>query len=156
MKRITSEQSRFYVPLDIENDKYALQKAKAFTCTPTEDGWEDVTYFGEAILDPTGSVRKPQWVYVLVNKSLPGVCKIGMTTKSVDERVREINSATGVITPWFSVYKHKCVNARSIEKTVHEKLENFGKRVNRKREGFECTTELAIATIKEVAEDYEI
>ena len=156
MKRITSEQSRFYVPLDIENDKYALQRAKAFTCTLAEDGWEDVTYYGEAILDPTGSVRKPQWVYVLVNKSMPGVCKIGMTTKTVNERVKEINAATGVITPWFSVYKHKCVNARSIEKAVHEKLELFGKRVNRKREGFECTTELAIATIKEIAEAYEI
>ena len=49
MKRITSEQSRFYVPLDVENDKYALQRAKGFTVTPTEDGWESVTYFGEAI-----------------------------------------------------------------------------------------------------------
>jgi len=90
MKRITSEQSRFYVPLDIANDKYALQRAKAFTVTATEDGWEDVVYFGEAILDPTGSVRKPQWVYVLVNKGMPGVCKIGMTTTSVDQRTREI------------------------------------------------------------------
>jgi len=156
MKRITSEQSRFYVPLDIENDKYALQRAKAFTVTSTDDGWEDVTYFGEAILDPTGSVRKPQWVYVLVNKGTPGVCKIGMTTTTVDQHTREINAATGVITPWFSVYKHKCVNAKAIETAVHERLELFGKRVNRKREGFECTTELAVATIKEIAEAYEI
>ena len=156
MKRITSEQSRFYVPLDIANDKYALQRAKGFTVTPTEDGWDDVTYFGEAILDPTGSVRKPQWVYVLVNKGMPGVCKIGMTTTSVDQRTREINASTGVITPWFSVYKHKCINAKAIEKAVHERLENFGKRVNKKREGFDCTTELAIATIKELAEAYEI
>jgi hypothetical protein len=42
MKRITSEQSRFYVPLDIANDKYALQRAKGFTVTATEDGWEEV------------------------------------------------------------------------------------------------------------------
>ena len=156
MKRITQEQARFYVPLDIESDKYAMHKAQAFTCTPTEDGWEDVTYYGEAILDPTGSVRKPEWVYVLVNKSTPGVCKIGMTTKTVNERVKEINAATGVITPWFSVYKHKCTNAKAIEQLVHQKLETYGKRVNKKREGFECTTELAIATIKEIAENFEI
>jgi hypothetical protein len=79
-----------------------------------------------------------------------------MTTTSVDQRTREINASTGVITPWFSVYKHKCINAKAIEKAVHERLERFGKRVNRKREGFDCTTELAVATIKAIAEAYEI
>ena len=156
MKRITEEQSRYYVPLDTNNDKNALNRAIAFTVTREEDGWEYVKYFGEAILDPTGSVRKPQWVYVLVNSGMPGVCKIGMTTTSVDQRTREINASTGVITPWFSVYKHKCVNAKAIEQAVHKRLESFGKRVNKKREGFECTTELAIATIKEIADNYQI
>ena len=156
MKRITEEQSRYYVPLDTNNDKNALNRAVAYTVVPEQDGWDSVHYFGEAILDPTGSVRKPQWVYVLVNSGMPGVCKIGMTTTSVDQRTREINASTGVITPWFSVYKHKCVNAKAIEQEVHKRLESFGKRVNKKREGFECTTELAIATIKEIADNYQI
>jgi len=156
MKKITEDQAKFRVKIDIE-DYSGLSRADAYTLTPSEEpGWEDVTYYGEAVIDPTGTVFKPEWVYVLVNKGVPGVCKVGMTTTSVSQRTKELNSATGVITPWFSVYKHKCLNSREIERRVHDKLQALGTRVNSRREGFECSTELAISIIKEVASEFEL
>ena len=156
MKKITEDQAKFRVKIDIE-DYSGLSRADAYTLTPSEEpGWEDVTYYGEAVIDPTGTVFKPEWVYVLVNKGVPGVCKVGMTTTSVSQRTKELNSATGVITPWFSVYKHKCLNSREIDRRVHDKLQALGTRVNSRREGFECSTELAISIIKEVASEFEL
>jgi hypothetical protein len=154
MKRISIEQAQFQVPLDPVNDPLWSDKVVAFTLEQVDDKWQEVRYYGEAIMDSSGSVRSPQWVYVLVNKSIPGICKIGMTTKTVPERVKEINSATGVITPWFPVYKHKCVNAREVERDTHVKLEQLGYRVNPNREGFEVSSHLAIEVIKEIADRY--
>lgn len=156
IKKITEEQAKFRIKIDF-NDDSGLSRADAYTLTPSEEeGWEEVTYYGEAVIDPTGTVFKPEWVYVLVNKGMPGICKVGMTTTSVTQRTKEINSATGVITPWFPVYKHKCLNSREIERRVHEKLQSLGTRINDKREGFECSTELAISAIKEVASQFEL
>lgn len=159
MKRIQVDQSQFYVRLE-PTDPYRCRKAVAFTLTPSTDpnyeGWEDVTYFGEGILDPTLSIKKPEWVYVLVNKSIPGICKIGMTTTTVGQRVKEINQATGVITPWFSVFKYKCINSRILEKAVHQHLETLGYRVNPKREGFEIPSSAAIDIIKELGEQLTV
>ena len=155
MKHITPEEAHYYVKLD-KPDPYKMRKAVAYTLTPSPEpgfeGWEDVTYYGEGILDPTLSIKKPEWVYVLVNKSIPGICKIGMTTTSVTQRVREINYATGVITPWFPVFKYKCINSKILEKAVHEHLEKLGYRVNPKREGFEIPSNVAIEVVKQFGE----
>jgi hypothetical protein len=155
MKRITLEEAKYYIKLEGE-DPYKMRKAVAFNLTPSNDpgweGWEEVTYYSEGILDPTLSIKKPEWVYVLVNKSIPGICKIGMTTTSVNQRVKEINSATGVITPWFSVFKYKCINSRRLEEEVHQHLERLGYRVNPKREGFEISSKVAIDVINELGE----
>jgi hypothetical protein len=155
MKRITPEESHYYIKLE-PGTPDLCRKAVAFSLTPSTDpgfkGWEDVAYYSEGILDPTLSIQKPEWVYVLVNKSMPGICKIGMTTTSVSQRVKEINYATGVITPWFSVYKYRCLNSRALEKAVHERLEQAGYRVNPKREGFEIASSDAVSTIKELGE----
>ncbi len=155
MKHITPEEAHYYIKLD-KPDPYKMRKAVAYTLTPSPEpgfeGWEDVTYYSEGILDPTLSIRKPEWVYVLVNKSIPGICKIGMTTTSVTQRVREINYATGVITPWFPVFKYKCINSKILEKAVHEHLEAHGYRVNPKREGFEIPSNVAIEVVKQFGE----
>lgn len=155
MKKIAENETPFYIKLEHGVDNLS-RKAVAFTLTPSTDigfeGWEDVTYYGEGILDPTMSVRKPEWVYVLVNKSMPGICKIGMTTTSVHQRIKEINSATGVITPWFEVFKYQCINSHVLEKAVHEYLASRGYRVNDRREGFEISSKDAIDVIKELGE----
>ena len=155
MKRITQEEANYYLP--IPEDSGLLSKAVAFTLTPSEEpGWEDVTYYREGIMDPTDSVTNPEHVYVLVNEGVSGICKIGMTTTSVSQRVKEINSATGVITPWFAIYSYKCLNSRLLESEVHRELAALGHRVNPRREGFEVPSKLAISTIEDVADRLKI
>ena len=154
--RIEPEEAQYYVRLTGHEWNWH-SRAVAFTRLPSTDpakaaeGWEDLTYYAEGIMDPTLSARKPEWVYVLVNKGVPNICKIGMTTTSVAQRVKEINSATGVITPWFPVYSYKCINSYVLEQAVHQRLEQLGYRVNPNREGFEIPSDRAIAVIEELA-----
>jgi len=154
-RRILVEEAQFYIPLRPGEGSRAV----AYTLTPSKEpgfeGWEDVTYYGESIFDASGAVRNPEWIYVLVNRSVPGICKIGMTTTSVRQRVAELNAATGVITPWFSVYSYKCVNSRLLEEEIHVALEKSGHRVNPRREGFECTTNDAVRIIEELGWKYQ-
>lgn len=154
IKRITQEESQYYIRLDGEYPG-KMQRAVAFTLTGIGDGWERVDYFGESIFDPTGSIRKPEWVYILVNKDIPGVCKIGMTTISVEQRCREINSATGVISPWFPIYRYKCVNSYFLEQDVHKYLQDKGYRVAKNREGFYIDSQTAIEVIETLGERYQ-
>lgn len=157
LRRITPAEAEGYIRLTGEEWNWH-SKAVAFTREPSQDplraeeGWEDITYYMEGIIDPTLSTREPEWVYVLVNKGVPNICKIGMTTTSVPQRVKEINSATGVITPWFEIFKYKCINSRVLEQAVHQRLEELGYRVNPNREGFEIRSDMAIAVIEEIGE----
>lgn len=158
LKHITPEEARYYIQVD-HDDPFRYSKTVAYTSTPTtdpklskEEGWEDVRYYARGVLDPTLSVQKPEWVYVLVNKGVPGICKVGMTTTSVRQRVHEINSATGVITPWIPVYKYECINSLTLEQAVHAELQSLGYRVNPRREGFEVPSEVAIKTIERLGE----
>lgn len=151
VRRISVEESSFFLHLDVSVPG-ELSKAVAYCLVPLEEGWEEVRYFAEAVVDPTGAVRQPEWVYVLVNRMFPGVCKVGMTTTSVSQRVDEINSATGVIVPWYPVFKYKCVNSRELEKRVHQELDRRGYRVNEKREGFLVSSSEVVQVIKELGE----
>ena len=155
MKRITIEQSQFYIPLQTEHIK-PWTKICAFTLTPQEDGWEKVRYFGESILDEKGNVRPAEWIYILVNKLMPGIIKIGRTTTSVSQRVKEINSATGVIEKWHCVYKYKCVNSQYLEQEIHSYLQERSLRINPHREGFELDVQQAIDIINDLGEKYQI
>ena len=153
MIRINTEETKRYRKLP-QDDPRTLSQAIAFTLTPVEGepNWEEVTYYGEGMINPSNAISKPEYVYVLVNKSIPGICKIGMTTTSVAQRTKEINSATGVITPWYCVYSYKCLNSALLEKEVHKKLEDMGHRVNQKREGFSIGSDTAKLVIEQVAE----
>jgi hypothetical protein len=156
IKRITHEESKNYRLLNPEKDfRYSMDCAVAFTLTETDPHpWENVTYFGESFTDPTNSVLKPQWVYVMVNPSIPNTVKVGATTTSVTQRARELSSQTSSITPWYPVYSLKVGNAFMLEKEVHQYLEDRGTRVSPRREGFEISSERAIEVIKELGQKY--
>lgn len=158
LKYVTPEEARYYVELEVE-DPHKFNRAVAYTLRPSRDpklvaegGWEDYVYLAAGITDPTYSVQRSEWVYVLVNKSVPGICKVGMTTTTVRQRVNEINAATGVITPWIPVYRYECINSRELEQAVHSELGSLGYRVNPNREGFEVPSEVAIQTIERLAD----
>ena len=44
---------------------------------------------------------EPGWVYVLVNSSMPGIAKVGRTTRAPRDRAAELSGVTGVATPFI-------------------------------------------------------
>lgn len=73
------------------------------------------------------------YVYILSNPSMPGIVKIGRTTRDVDARVSELY-ATGVPTPFeinYSVYSPNCAE---MEAFAHDALKDL--RVSEGREFF--------------------
>jgi hypothetical protein len=156
IQRIMQEEAQFYRRLEPQNDfVYNMNQAVGFTLSPLDERWDQVDYYGDAWIDPSYGIYKPHYVYVLVNPSIPGICKVGFTKKTVYNRCRQINSATGVITPWYPVFIYKCPSGPLLEKDVHKYLENQGKRVNLKREGFEIDSIEAIKIIEQLGEKYK-
>ena len=80
---------------------------------------------------------------------------IGFTTTTVFDRVKQINSATGVITPWYPVFSYKCPNGRMLEQDIHSYLEDIGTRVSPNREGFVIDTDKAREIIERLGEKYK-
>lgn len=154
MKRILQEETKFYRKLNYSDFRYGMREAIAFALVP--DGNSDlVEYYGIVQTDTTNGLHKPHWIYILVNPSIPGVCKIGYTTLTVYERVRQINSSTGVIMPWYPVYIYKCPNGKMLERDIHQYLENIGLRINEKREGFSIQSTEAIKIVEELGKKYQ-
>jgi hypothetical protein len=74
------------------------------------------------------------WLYNLATREMSSYLKIGMTTRSVEERVREINSATGVLVP-FGIWRcWRVSDPPRAEKLAHSALGEF--RVRGDREFF--------------------
>ncbi len=75
------------------------------------------------------------YVYILSNPRKPGLFKVGCTTREVEDRVEELNSATGVPTP-FTVEAYFASSAPDEhEREAHSRLK--AKRV-KAREFFEA------------------
>lgn len=148
MIRISNKESEYYIKLPASKK----DKADAFTLFPEDDGWERVQYLANAILDPSGAVRPIEYVYVLVNKSVPNMVKIGMTTNTPDERAKQISAATGVVTPWIPVFSFKCYRSDLLESEIHEHFREF--RVNTHREMFSVNSYTAQYAIEEIGYKY--
>jgi hypothetical protein len=79
-------------------------------------------------------------VYVLINESMPNLVKIGMTTRSVSQRMAELYQ-TGVPTPFELYAEYDCPDCSQVESEVHDSLNEC--RVNGSREFFVCPPEKA-------------
>jgi len=75
------------------------------------------------------------WVYVLVNSSVPGMAKVGRTTRAPAERAVELSS-TGVATPFIVAYQLYLTDCHAGERAVHAELDRRGLRVAPNREFF--------------------
>jgi hypothetical protein len=148
MKYVTPDESKYYIHLSYDKHK----KADAFTRIPLGDRWEEVQYLANAILDASGAVRATEYVYVLINRSVPGMVKIGMTTSTPDERARQISAATGVPTPWIPVFSFSCYRSDLLEEEVHEHFAPY--RVNTHREMFSIDSRTAEDVIMDLGYKY--
>ena len=84
-------------------------------------------------------------VYVLSNKAMPNLIKIGYTMNTVENRVSELSSATGVPHSYEIEFQVECRDPETIEKSAHKNLNKF--RVNSNREFFEISPILAAKEI---------
>ena len=135
--------------LECNTEKLFLE-ATHFSIFPVEGGFDEVKYYvkrKEAYPELKGGQG---YVYVLECTNQPGICKIGSTTRTPADRVREINAATGVIVPWMLSVAYRCTSPVVVEKLVHKELEKY--RVNSHKEGFNITLSIAKETIERILE----
>ncbi len=78
------------------------------------------------------------WVYVLVNSCMPGITKVGRTTRAPHDRAAELSGVTGVATPFIVAYEQAFADCCAAEQAVHDELDRRSLRVHAKREFFTC------------------
>ena len=72
--------------------------------------------------------EKAGYVYALSNELYDGLYKIGMTTRTVKERLRELNSETGVPKPFKAEFIMPVKDAAAMEKSIHQQLRRYHER----------------------------
>ena len=78
------------------------------------------------------------FVYILINPSMPNLMKIGKTTRSPEDRAKELSAATGVATPFIVAYQIEVNDCNNCEHYIHKLLEITGHRVNPSKEFFKA------------------
>lgn len=88
------------------------------------------------------------WVYVISNKGMPGLVKVGFTTKDPELRADKLRH-TGAAHPYLVEYEMQAEQPRAIEQKAHKLLFSH----HEGKEWFRCSLEMAMAAIKQAAED---
>src|ERR1700730_5084040 len=87
------------------------------------------------------------YVYVLANSSMPGLVKVGKTTRLPSARAEELSGVTGVATPFIVVYEEFFDDCDAVEALVHTKLSVGGLRLSDSREFFRAPVSDVIKAI---------
>ena len=91
------------------------------------------------------------WIYILSTREQPNILKIGRTDRAVVDRVREINSSTGIVVPWAARCVFRVRNARVCEPEIHRRLEKY--RIRMDREFFDLHIGDAVNIIRQYLEE---
>lgn len=78
---------------------------------------------------------------------MPGLVKVGKTTKLPSSRAEELSGVTGVATPFIVVYEELFDDCDFVESFVHTKLAESGMRVSESREFFRAPVSDVIKAI---------
>lgn len=90
-------------------------------------------------------------VYVLTNPAMPGLVKIGKTTRgSIDARLNELYS-TGVPVPFECAFAARVTDEAKVESAFHRAFGPY--RLNPRREFFQIEPEQAIALLELMADE---
>ncbi len=84
------------------------------------------------------------YVYIISNKSIPNLFKIGYTDRDPETRAREMDS-TGVPHPFVVEYEILLDNPRQVEQNTHLKLNSH----NESKEWFRCSFAQCVQAIRE-------
>ena len=85
------------------------------------------------------------WVYVITNKAMPGLVKVGFSMQDPSIRAKEL-AGTGIPHPYEVEYEVLVDDPRNIERSAHQSLADF----REGKEWFRCDPEVAINAIREV------
>lgn len=96
-------------------------------------------------------MRKRQYLYICSNPSMPGLLKIGKTTKHPHQRIGELHT-TGVPTPFEFEFSCVVADCSSSERLAHRALASF--RVSLDREFFRISVKAALKKILPVIGAY--
>ncbi|MBI5875408.1 MAG: GIY-YIG nuclease family protein [Deltaproteobacteria bacterium] len=87
----------------------------------------------------------PNIVYILTNEAMPGLVKIGLTTDSVESRIGQLSTQSGVPLPFECYFAAEVENCDKLEKTLHQLFSE--NRINPKREFFKIDPEKVVLAI---------
>ncbi|MDO8490337.1 MAG: GIY-YIG nuclease family protein [bacterium] len=85
-------------------------------------------------------------IYILINEEMPGYVKIGKTSASLEQRVRELSTSTSVPLPFTCFYACTVKDALFVEHQLHDAFDN--NRVNPRREFFQISPERVVSALK--------
>jgi hypothetical protein len=138
MKRISESKAHNYIPV---SEDFTGSNPVFFTLTPDEKDpeWDIITYYTarKKNLYQNREGEGDSWVYILTNKTMPNLVKIGFTDKTPDKRAKQISRATGVPLEFSVEYAFKCFNAHALEIELHRYLKDY--RLRNDREFFQIT-----------------
>jgi len=147
MENLTGKDTSEFYEMNAQQVRDNVKMAKAYDFVEVGKNAWNVRYFKKKY----GNKKTPfstGHIYVLQNTSVPGVFKIGFTERSVADRVNEINSSSGVISPWQVRDFWFTQNPYAMEQEIHRRLNDF--RVEDNREGFAVSFDIAHDVIFEV------
>ena len=84
-------------------------------------------------------------VYILTNDLMPGIVKIGYTTQSIKERLKELDK-TGVPWPFKCHFAIETDRYKEIESLMHDTFADY--RVRSNREFFKISPEKVVAALR--------
>jgi hypothetical protein len=93
------------------------------------------------------------YVYILLNRALPGIVKIGKTTKLPEKRAAELSTSSGVPLPYQVYYAIRVSNCHGAERVIHKRLAAF--RDNLSREFFNLSPENAREAVESIISSLE-
>lgn len=85
-------------------------------------------------------------IYVLTNEAMPGYVKIGRTSTSLEQRIKELSSSTSVPLPFTCFYACTVKDANFVEAQLHDAFAD--NRINPKREFFKISAERVRSALK--------
>ena len=91
------------------------------------------------------------WVYVISNKAMPDLIKVGYSLKDPDLRANELDN-TGAPHPYVVEYEVLVYNPLEIEQRAHKELNDF----REAKEWFRCSLGEAIDAIQKIIGDGDI
>lgn len=92
------------------------------------------------------------WIYVLSNKWMPGIYKIGYSDRTVEDRIREISGGTGVPGAFEKALSFEVADGQAVEARVHKELASY--RIDKNREFFKAELDVIMEALSFLFHEY--